>query len=498
MMSADPHAGDAEKSRPGDAPPPEVEAEIVDAEFTVADETPAEEPAARSGDAAPHRARAISPRLIAAAAVAAVFVVALALWFAWPRQKSAPAPAIAAPTETIETAPAVTEPEQAAAAVEETAPAHPAPADPSKISNQAVAAAKSELGAVDAAPEEGGRGLPEPPPPGGANDSLQSAAKDALRELGAGAAPGEQPAIELKIAPDEAGPAIEEGFERLQEEAEARAAEEAGGGLASAGGLRAATPEAGAAKIGNEVDVAALKDLFATETSRLSSELSAEKSRSEALERDVAALKENLNAAIDTRSGARTDEELAALKAEVEKIRTNREEATAGKVAAATFALVGLQQKIVAGAPFESELKMLESFAPGAAGLEALRARAAAGVPTLGVLKSRFGPAARQTLIADREARAKGVWGKLAARLEGLVSIRPATPQAGDSARAIISRAEARLAADDLAASVAELRGLQGAARETMKPWLDDAEARVGADAALATLSAALAGRAQN
>lgn len=493
MMGADPHAGDADKGKPEESAPPEVEAEIVDAEFTVADEGPAAEPSAGPRKAA-RPTRVLDPKLIAATAVAAIFFIALGVWFAWPRHKPAAASATVAPAETIETAPTVTEPEQAVGAVSDSEPAHPAPPDPSKIANR-VAAAKSELGAVDAAPVEGARGLPEPPPPGGANDTLQQAAKDALRELGAAPAQAESPGIELQISPQTvpAEPPIEDGFERLQEEAEARAAEEATGALASAD-----TARAGPAKIGNDVDVAALKDLFAAETSRLSSELSEEKSRSEALERDVAALKQSLNAAIDAGAETRTSEELAALKAEVEKIRMNREEATSGKAAAATFALVGLQQKIVAGAPYEKELKMLEGFAPGAAGLEALAARAATGVPTLGVLKTRFGPAIRQTLIADREARATGLWGRLAARLEGLVSIRPATPQEGSSARAVISRAEARLAADDLGGTVAELRGLEGAAQAAMAPWLDEAAARVAADSALTTLSASLAGRLQN
>ncbi|MEZ5983836.1 MAG: hypothetical protein R3C54_16160 [Parvularculaceae bacterium] len=75
------------------------------------------------------------------------------------------------------------------------------------------------------------------------------------------------------------------------------------------------------------------------------------------------------------------------------------------------------------------------------------------------------------------------------------MSVRPAHPQEGASTGAVISRAEARLAADDLAGTVSELQGLEGAALETIGPWLDDAKARAGADAALAALSGSLAGQ---
>lgn len=502
-MSADADAGDAVKTKPGDDTPPQVDAEIVDAEFSDA-EKPAQDQERPPGAAAAAPQKPGFPRkILIPAAFAVVLAVAAVIWLAWPRPTPPPASENAANTETPAPSPSVTAPKQQPEEPGEASPERPHAPDASKITND-IAAAKSGLAAVDGAPAQDARGLPEPPPPGGVNDSLQQAAKDAQTKFGAGDAPKTEapPDIELKITPQQSAPsapAIEDGFKRLQEEAETRAAEEEAGGLASADAALGAPP-AGAAspKIGNALDAAALKQLFTAETNRLSSELSAERARSDTLARDVASLKERLNDAIAARRDPQTQNELDALKAEIEKIRSGREQAAAGKAAAASFALVGLQQKVDSGAPYEKELKLLEGFAPGAAGLESLRAHAATGAPTPGALKARFGQAIRQALVADREARAKGLWGAFAARFEGLVSVRPATPQPGDSARAVISRAEARLAADDLAGCVTELRQLNGAAREAMAAWLGDAEARVSVDAALSDLSTALAVQHQN
>ena len=505
-MSADPDA-----DKPADQPegekadgeaPPEVEAEIVDAAFSDAVETPS----AGAGASQPEKPsgwRRLTQRVPVNLLLPLILGLALVAGFlVWrilpPRPDRGPAPALeaAAPSETAQPAPP---PADEAA---EEGPVRPSPPDPSKISNAEAATAKTAVGEVDTAPVEGARGLPAAPTPApdriGGNDDLQRSAKEALRSLGEterSAPPTtEPPPIELKVEPEASAspPPAEDGFARLQEEAEARDLAQAAGELASAGAMRAPSGESAAAadKIGNDVE--ALRDLFRSETSRLSSELSAERSRSEGLARDVASLRESLNDAVAAR------DDLAGLKADIDKIRMGREEAASGKAVAASFALVALQQKLAGGAPYADELARLAGFAPGAAGLDSLSRHAADGVPTLGSLKTRFRPAIRKTLVADREARAKGFWGALAARLEGVISVRPATPQPGSSARAVISRAEARLAADDLAGAVGELHGLKGAAREAMGPWLEDAEARAGAEAALSSLSAALAGQFQN
>ncbi|MCB9955239.1 MAG: hypothetical protein H6848_04990 [Caulobacterales bacterium] len=506
----------AEDPKP-DPSPPEVEVEIVDAEFTEApreESAPEAEPAAK---AAPARGGVLRPIVIAPLALVVLLVVAFIVWRALPPKKAEPeAPATASepqlpqeaaePAETVEPQPAPTapaaqeEPQEEPEALPEKLP----PPDPSKILNAPSADLKAATDAIEKMKDgETTRGLPPPPPSGGANDELQRAAKDALRAFGpeavpestsGEAAPGAAPAQEEETTTEpEAAlpPSGDDAFARLQDEAEEDAAAEEKI-LADQAGMRADTPPAEAAKIAN--DVTALKELFDSKTDRLSSELSAAREQSAELGREVASLKESLNAALSARSD-RESEDLESLKAEMAKIRSDREQASAAKAAAASMALLALQQKLTSGAPYKDELERLKGFAPRAGGLEALTAHAETGVPTLGSLKTRFGPLIRETLAADRAARAKGPIAAFFARLEGLVSVRPAHPQEGASTGAVISRAEARLAADDLAGTVSELQGLEGAALETIGPWLDDAKARAGADAALAALSGSLAGQ---
>jgi hypothetical protein len=59
----------------------------------------------------------------------------------------------------------------------------------------------------------------------------------------------------------------------------------------------------------------------------------------------------------------------------------------------------------------------------------------------------------------------------------------------GDTAQAILARAEARVQADDLAGAVAELTKLTGAPAKSVASWRRDAESRLLADNAIAALT---------
>ena len=80
---------------------------------------------------------------------------------------------------------------------------------------------------------------------------------------------------------------------------------------------------------------------------------------------------------------------------------------------------------------------------------------------------------------------------RAASNLMRLVTVRPVGADAeGDDAAARVARAEAKLAAGDLAGAVAELEGLEGAAAEAAAPWLAQARARLAAESALDRLRA--------
>ncbi len=138
-----------------------------------------------------------------------------------------------------------------------------------------------------------------------------------------------------------------------------------------------------------------------------------------------------------------------------------------------------------------------------------LAARAAAGVPTLVELQSRFPAAARAIVDAARQAAPAAVenettespsWyerplGWLSSAgdwLSSQVSVRPVGEVAGEDAGARVARAEVRLSQDDLAAAVKELEGLREApAAAAAAAWLGDAQARLAVDRVVSALQAA-------
>jgi uroporphyrinogen-III synthase len=152
--------------------------------------------------------------------------------------------------------------------------------------------------------------------------------------------------------------------------------------------------------------------------------------------------------------------------------------------------------------PFASELATLRRLAaerPELAGqlapqLDGVAPWADKGIPTLAELKERFPATARAVLQADTPEGGFGA--QLLGRVERLVTVRPigADVEGGDPP-ARIARAEAKLAANDLAGVVAELGGLEGEAGKAAADWLAAARARLAAEQAAAGLqAAALAG----
>jgi len=102
------------------------------------------------------------------------------------------------------------------------------------------------------------------------------------------------------------------------------------------------------------------------------------------------------------------------------------------------------------------------------------------------VLQQRFQQTAGEIARAERAPPSED-WGDQAiAKLKGLVTVRRVGANAVESGPdAAIASAEGALRDGDLAGAVAALETLQGAPAEAAKPWLDDARARLAAEAAL-------------
>lgn len=495
------------------AAPPEVEAEVVDDGYRKP--PPATEPpraAGSAGDAAataekpsaakpaPTFALPVRPWLFIAGA-ATLAAIALAAWMMTRGPKDAPqavSPAALPPAAAGEARqPAPASPQGAPSTEEPAAPsAAPAssltPTAGGKIDNAGAGAAKNDAAALDpeavdtgAAPASA-RGLP-PPPASFGDDSARQSAKEALRALSPRAGeddPGD--AVDL-------GPAAEDHY---TEDAESPSA----GQTAPAREATAppvappVAPPASPAGAPSGADIGKL----ANEVDALKSQLAEAQARNEQQAAEIAELRDGFQQALidrDRREGAAVASLGASLAERLDKIQAGSA-APRGREAAASLALVALSRAVDSGGPYAAELNALARIAPhldqGAPALDALRPRAETGAPTLTALKAAFPAAARAARAADRAARAGGPLATFFARLENLVSVRPAEPIAGDGAAAIVSRAEDRLDREMLAAAVAELDTLSGPAAAAFADWLADAGARLSAERAVAELNRSL------
>jgi hypothetical protein len=152
-----------------------------------------------------------------------------------------------------------------------------------------------------------------------------------------------------------------------------------------------------------------------------------------------------------------------------------------------------LRQSLLGSAPFTADLAAVTALAHDrpevAAALAPLATDAARGIPSLAILQQRF--AARAGAIANAGTSpppAANDWGGIAlAKLRGLVTMRRVGSAAivNGGPPAAVATAEQALAAGDLAGAVAALATLSGDAAAAAKPWLDDANRRLTAEAAL-------------
>jgi hypothetical protein len=174
---------------------------------------------------------------------------------------------------------------------------------------------------------------------------------------------------------------------------------------------------------------------------------------------------------------------------------------TAPPTSAATLLAVAQLRAVLGGSgPYEAALAALEAVAAGgdggndagvAAALAVLTPNAGTGIASPRRLRDRFTPLAEAILRAVIAPPGDSWMSRTLARLSGLVSVRRIGGDvAGDTAEAIVARAEAHLEAGDLAAAVAEVAALDGPAAEAAAGWLGQARDRIAADQALATLDA--------
>lgn len=156
-----------------------------------------------------------------------------------------------------------------------------------------------------------------------------------------------------------------------------------------------------------------------------------------------------------------------------------------------------LRQAVDQGTPYEAELRTVRAIAdemPNVALPDdgVLADRAEQGIPTRAMLAEQFDRLNADIIRAAAAPDDAPAWvQKTVQRLMGLVTVRRTDGEAvGDSAPAVVARADSALNAGNLQAAVSELSKLQGEAADAAQDWLQAAQARLAAEKVVSDLTA--------
>lgn len=217
-------------------------------------------------------------------------------------------------------------------------------------------------------------------------------------------------------------------------------------------------------------------------SSEVASAVAALASKVEALDQRMAGLAEK--SALEALQGRLSAAETALTEAAAAQEAAAAEAESAAKAAEVTRAAAALSRALVSGEPFAEALAELET-ASGTAAPEALAGTAEAGLALPSELRGEIGPRAHDAISRSISAEREGVLGDAETWLRSRFTGRPVTEQEGDDVGAILSRVEARLKEDDLAAALAEAETLPEDAQAALGDWLERLRARVAAERAL-------------
>ena len=212
------------------------------------------------------------------------------------------------------------------------------------------------------------------------------------------------------------------------------------------------------------------------------------------LSHGLSALSEKV-ATLDKERTAAADRALSGLTARLAAVETRLKSVRSGSGAAGiVVALSQLRAVAASGRPYAAALAAARELAGGhaaaAAVLSAL-APAAAGAPTLPVLRRDFDALSPALIAAATRTQGEGwldrAWNKLKSTV---VVRRTGRSVAGDSPSALVAQAETELADGNLGSAIALVRRMPTPAQQVAAGWLARAERRAGIEAALAKLDA--------
>lgn len=263
---------------------------------------------------------------------------------------------------------------------------------------------------------------------------------------------------------------------------------------------------------GSDVDAAATDAKLGAIEQRLQAKIDAVLSQQESTMSDrldsvqtaVATLAAKLGALAEARlsgdaSGSSPD--LAALDQRIAKLeaalpdlsKTIGQGTASANSGAAAIAFANLREAVGAGRPYTVELAALHTLAPGIGDLGALPARAETGIPTVAELARAFQTVAEASVPTPATPTDESFFDSVIASAKSAVKIRRIdAEETGDTAGAVLARAATHLKQGDVAAAVKEVDALPAPARDAFAGWLEDAHARISADATLSTLQSAV------
>jgi hypothetical protein len=193
---------------------------------------------------------------------------------------------------------------------------------------------------------------------------------------------------------------------------------------------------------------------------------------------------------------AATQSRMDALEADLAELRDLAERRVAQAEAAidaavAAAGLDSLRAALETGAPFPAAVTRLRD-----AGIDVpdvFAASAAGGIATMDTLQEGFADAARAALrVALQDAPAETPVDRLGNFLRAQIGARSTTPREGDDPDAVLSRAGAAMERSDLDAALSEIAALPDPAKAAMGDWLARAQTRSAALAALPDLATAI------
>jgi hypothetical protein len=173
---------------------------------------------------------------------------------------------------------------------------------------------------------------------------------------------------------------------------------------------------------------------------------------------------------------------IAALESTVKSLSDNAAHPASGaddQAARLTVAAEALRAAIERGAPYQAELKAVQSLGADQSATAPLEAFAASGIPRAEVLAHELAmlvPALQQA--ADASSGDKTFLSKLEANAQQLVRITPVDAPPGNDPSSVVARIDVDATRADIAAALTDIAALPEAAKPLAADWVKKAQAR--------------------